>query len=208
MKREIFLKELRRLLPEPSEETLQKLFLYADLLREVAYPLGLSNFATEEDILEKHLLDSLELLPHLPEGALCDLGSGAGLPGIPLKIVRPELEIWLVDRRRKAVSFLEYAVARLGLKGVNILQASAESPNLPRNYFAAVCARAVTSLADLWRLAEPLLKPGGKLLALKGPRGVNEKEALAREHPTLKMEAHPYTLPCGRPGIVVVVLKG
>ncbi|HIE33473.1 MAG TPA: 16S rRNA (guanine(527)-N(7))-methyltransferase RsmG [Thermodesulfobacteriaceae bacterium] len=207
MNRKLFQNEIRKIVPELNETQLEKLFLYAELLQEVAYALGLSNLSREKDILEKHLLDSLMLLPHLPEGSFCDLGSGAGLPGIPLKIVRPETEAYLVDSRRKAVSFLEYAAARLGLERLEILKARVEAPEVPREYFTAVVSRAVTALSELWDLACPLLRPGGKLLALKGPRGREEVEALQERHPKLPIRSHPYELPCGRPGTVVEVLK-
>jgi len=207
MNRKLFLTEVRKIWPEIDERQLERLFDYAKLLREIAYALGLSNLSREEDILEKHLLDSLVLLPYLPQGAFCDLGSGAGLPGIPLKIVRPQTEVYLIDSRRKAVSFLEYASAKLGLKNLKVLRTRAEAPEVPREYFTAVVSRAVTALCELWDLAYPLLIPGGKLLALKGPRGEDEVKALKSKHPELHVRCHPYELPCGRPGMVIELFK-
>ncbi len=208
MSPERFLREIKKLAPEAGEETLQKLLLFGRLLRETAHPLGLIGETRETDLLEKHLMDSAFLRPHLRQGPVADLGSGAGLPGLVLAILSPELEIWLVEPRRKAISFLEYARVSLGLERVRIVRARAEAPEVPRGYFETVTARALADLESLWRLAEPLLRPGGFLLAPKGPRGRTEVENLKNHHPDLVVETFPYRLSGGGLRMVVRVLKG
>ncbi|WP_168719996.1 16S rRNA (guanine(527)-N(7))-methyltransferase RsmG [Thermosulfurimonas marina] len=210
MTEEAFWREARRLVPGLGPPVLEKLLLYADLLQEMAHPLGLLGTATRGEILAKHLLDSLVLVPHLPPtGKIADLGSGAGLPGLVLKIVRPDLEVWLVEPRRRAVSFLEYAAARLGLSAVKILRARAEDPEVPRAHFEAVTARAVSELIQLWSLAEPLLLPQGRLLALKAAGKLDrELQTFKKAFPGVHLQTHPYRLPGRQKGVVVEVFKG
>ncbi len=203
-----FRREIKKLAPEAREDRLEKLLLFSQLLRETAHPLGLIGDVQEEDLLERHLLDSAFLLPHFRQGPVADLGSGAGLPGMVLALLRPELEVWLVEPRRKAVSFLEYARVRLGLERVKIVRARAEDPEIPREYFETVTARALAELESLWQLAEPLLRPGGFLLAPKGPRGREEVQKLKTRQPELLVEIFPYRLPSGGSRLVVKVLKG
>ena len=204
---EAFLREARRLIPELAPETREKFLLYADLLREMAYPLGLIGTRDPEEIFTKHLLDSLVLVPHLPpEGRVADLGSGAGLPGLVLKIALPALEVWLVEPRRKAVSFLEYAVARLDLSGIRILRARAEDPEVPKGYFPVVTARALAELSELWALAKPLLSPGGRLLALKAEgKAGRELATFEKLFPGIRPQLHPYRLPGRTRGMVVEI---
>ncbi len=192
--------------PELSEEAGSRLVNYATLLETMAYPLGLTNLRERDPIFERHLLDSLELLPYLPAGPVLDIGTGAGLPGLPLKIARPQEEFWLVDSRRKAISFLEYVIASLKLTSIKVLKIRLPSPDLPQGYFKAAVSRAVTETKILWSLAQPLLVPGGKLLVLKGPKVQKELQELR----DLKLEVriHSYRLPSGRSGKIVEILKG
>lgn len=204
MSPERFRREIRKLAPEADPEPL---FLLATLLREMAYPLGLIGEAREDLLRERHLLDSARLVPYLSSGPVADLGSGAGLPGLVLAVLRPDLEIWLIEPRRKAVSFLEYARAKLGLERVKILRARAEDPEVPRGYFHTVTARAVAELARLWEYAAPLLLPQGYLLALKGPRAPQEIRNLKDLHPELQGQAFRYPLSGKGTGFVVKIQR-
>jgi 16S rRNA (guanine527-N7)-methyltransferase len=141
---------------------------------------------TEREVVAKHFLDSLTLLL-LPlwEGPLrvLDLGTGAGFPGLPLKIVRPELEVVLLDATRKKVAFLEEVVAALGLKGAFPLWGRAEEvAHLPehREAYQRVTARAVAHLCVLAELGLPFLGPGGVMVAQKGPRVAEELAPLPK----------------------------
>ncbi|HOG15845.1 MAG TPA: 16S rRNA (guanine(527)-N(7))-methyltransferase RsmG [Syntrophales bacterium] len=126
-----------------------------------------------------HALDCLSVVPHLRgrSGPLIDLGSGGGLPAIPLKIVLPDLEVRMVESTRKKASFLHQAIRLLDLRGVSVLQERAErlsSDPGSRGTYPIVTSRATFHLNDLLRIAAPFLAPGGILIAMKGPRPEGE----------------------------------
>lgn len=193
-----YLKEgLKELKINLSSETQTKLLLFLEELSAFAEPLGLTSLKTPKDLVVKHLFDSLIILDFLPEnGPVLDLGTGGGLPGMVIKIVRPEQEVWLVDARKRPVSFLHYVVGKLGLKRVKILQTTVGKDDpLPRKYFAAVVSRAVCSLDKLWELSRPLLQETGFLLAMKGPRVREEIEILNKKFPALRLKRYNFRLP-------------
>lgn len=134
--------------------------------------VNLTGLTSTRDIVIKHFLDSLAVLPHLGDApSLADLGSGAGFPGLVLKLARPDLALTLVESRGKKAAFLEYLVALWQLPGVEVIQAHL-TPRLAREWgprFAMVTSRAAFSLKRFLELAAPLLLPGGRALALKGP---------------------------------------
>ena len=136
---------------------------------------NLTAITDRDEVMEKHLVDSLTLLPFASQSSrLLDIGSGAGFPALPLKIVCPELEIVSVDAVGKKVDFQRHIVRSLGLKGFKAVHARVESLTEGRASFDMVTARALCSLAELIDLAEPFLAPGGRLLAMKGPEGRRE----------------------------------
>lgn len=162
--------------------------LYA-LLQEASGKVNLTALRGEEEVVVKHFLDSLTLL-RLPlwQGPLrvLDLGTGAGFPGLPLKIVRPELELVLVDATRKKVAFVERAIEVLGLKGARALWGRAEVLAREaghREAYARAVARAVAPLCVLSELLLPFLEVGGAAVAMKGPR---VEEELAPLPPALE----------------------
>jgi len=124
-------------------------------------------------MVTRHLLDSLAVAPHLQGETLADIGSGAGLPGIPLAVALPRLRVWLVESNGKKARFLQTAVQSLNLQNVEVVHARAEA-NAGTARVDAVVARAVASLEDLVRYAGPWLAPGGRLYAMKGP-GVHKE---------------------------------
>lgn len=121
------------------------------------------------EMVPKHLLDSLTLLPYLYGDELLDLGTGPGLPGIPLAIAAPERVFHLLDSNGKKIRFLRQVVMELGLTNVRMIQARMES-YLPERKFATIVSRAVASVPDLLAAARPLLARPGRLLAMKGQR--------------------------------------
>ncbi len=212
-----FLKELERyvrqgleeLKVELSPEVLSQSLRYLSLLKDFAEPLGLTALKSPQEFAVKHFLDSLTVLPFLPAGPILDLGTGAGLPGMIIKIVQPEREVWLVDARKKPISFLTYAAGVLGLKGLKIVQATiGQGDSLPRGYFPGVVSRAVSDLETLWDLAHPLLRGDGALLALKGPRVGQEIASLKERFPSLEIESHRLQLPLTGDERHIVVVKG
>lgn len=125
-----------------------------------------------------HLLDSLALAPHVAGVArLADLGTGPGLPGIPLAIACPALEVTLVESNGKKARFLREAVRQLPLPNARVAESRAEALDLP-GAFDAVTARALATLADIIAVGGHLLAPGGRLLAMKGVRPESEIAAL------------------------------
>jgi 16S rRNA (guanine527-N7)-methyltransferase len=138
------------------------------------------------DIILKDFLDSMTILKYLPPGAsLADLGSGAGFPGIPVKIVRADIKVFLLESRQKKVFFLKNMIRVLGLTGIEVRREG--RPDGPerdsRGEFDFVVSRAFGSLQRLSSIGGPLLKRGGILLAMKGKKG---KEELTESLPFLE----------------------
>ena len=125
--------------------------------------------------LRQHLLDSLSVVPHLRGPSLLDVGSGGGLPGLPLAIVRPDLAVHSVESRQKKVSFQRHAAAVLGLGNFRAEAARVEAMVA---VYPQVISRAFASLARFVELAGPRVAPGGELLAMKGHAPEDELAAL------------------------------
>ena len=120
-----------------------------------------------EQMVPLHLLDSLSVIPHVRGPRVIDLGTGAGLPGIPLAVVKPGFQVWLMDSSAKKCRLLRHVATRLGLKNVEVIQSRAENYR-PEQGFDTVVARAVGTLGLLMDLSAHLCEPGGQLLAMKG----------------------------------------
>jgi 16S rRNA (guanine527-N7)-methyltransferase len=155
-----------------SPATVEQFRFYLTQLKLWNQRVNLTGLKTERDMVIKHFLDSLAVLPFLGSAqSLADLGSGPGFPGLALKLVRPELQLTLVETREKRAAFLEYLISCLKLPGVQVVQAHL-TPALAREWgprFEAVVSRATFILLRFLELAAPLLRPGGLALALKGP---------------------------------------
>lgn len=128
-------------------------------------------------VVDKHLLDSLAVLPWLRGHAVADVGSGAGFPGLPLAIADPERRYTLIESTGKKVKFMRHAIERLALPNVDVLQARAEALK-PSPAFDTVISRALGSLSDFVRVAGHLAGRGGRLLAMKGKVPEAELRAL------------------------------
>ncbi|WP_151523756.1 16S rRNA (guanine(527)-N(7))-methyltransferase RsmG [Serinicoccus kebangsaanensis] len=147
---------------------------YAELLATTGIEHGLIGPRETGRLWERHLLNCAVLTELLPQGTpVIDIGSGAGLPGIVLAIVRPDLRVHLVEPLLRRTTWLDHAVAELGLSQVRVVRARAEEV---RGELSApvVTARAVASLDKLVRWSFPLLAEGGRLLALKGEAAAEE----------------------------------
>lgn len=145
---------------------------YAELLATTGTSHGLIGPRETPRLWERHLVNCAVMHPLLtPGSAVADIGSGAGLPGLVLAVVRPDLEVHLIEPLLRRTTWLETAVSELGLHNVRIHRGRADEVALQ---VPAVTARAVASLDKLVAWSFPLLEPGGRLLALKG-------EAAARE---------------------------
>ena len=134
------------------------------------------------EMVTRHLLDSLAMHPHVDAiaaagGCLADLGTGAGLPGIPLAIAKPGLRVTLVESAGKKARFMREAVRRLGLEHVRVAESRIEALDEPGR-FDAITARALATLPLIIELGGHLLKPEGRLLAMKGTFPADEIAAL------------------------------
>jgi len=158
---------------------------------------------------ERHLLNSAAVVPFLPAGAVIDVGSGAGLPGLVIAAMEPEREVILVEPMERRVAWLEEMVGRLGLENVRVIRARAESvAGLVRA--PAVTARAVAPLAKLSRWCDPLLSDGGAMLFLKGRAAADEVATAAGDLRELRLSAEVLeatTLPELEPTRVIRVVR-
>jgi len=186
--------------------------IYLEELQRWNARVNLSGLKTDRDIVIKHFLDSLAVLPYLGDAAsLADLGSGAGFPGLALKLARPALTLTLVEARAKKAAFLEYLVSLLKLEGVEVAQVHL-TPAMVRQWgprFDAVTTRAAFPLARFLELAAPLLLPGGRALALKGPNLTEDEMNAARKGceplDLGPLELHQYQLPFSEEPRILVI---
>jgi 16S rRNA (guanine527-N7)-methyltransferase len=151
-----------------AEAARNKLLAYAALLGKWNKVYNLTALRDEAQVISHHLLDSLAVLPHLAQAKrLADIGSGGGLPGIPLAIARPDLQVALVESSHKKTAFLQQAKIELQLANVEVHCARVEALQAAER-FDAVVSRAFSDLAEFVRLAGHLVADGGALLAMKG----------------------------------------
>lgn len=143
--------------------------------------INLVGAAPRETLIETHFLDSLTLLPlvrNCPPPGLMDIGSGAGFPGLVLKIACPELEITLLEPRQKRTAFMRQVIRTLGLKGATVLETRLEKDNALlsqwRNATPMLTSRAFASINLFLDLAAPYCAPGGKVICMKGRKADSE----------------------------------
>jgi len=153
------------------------LLAYLALLERWNRTYNLTAVRDPGEMVSRHLLDSLAMHPFLENGSLADLGTGPGLPGIPLAIAKPQLRITLVESNGKKARFLREAVRTLCLGNARVAESRAEALDEPGAY-GTITARALDSLSGIVKVGGHLLKPGGKLLAMKGIRPEEEIAAL------------------------------
>ena len=152
---------------------------FGDMLLEWNQKMNLTRITEPKEIILKHFVDSMVLARHLEGNRVADLGTGAGFPGIPLKILKPELEMLLLDSLKKRLKFLDAVCRELQLSNVKTIHERVENIGRDASYrssFDTVTARAVASLPVLSEYALPLLKRGGLFLAPKGPQAETELE--------------------------------
>jgi 16S rRNA (guanine527-N7)-methyltransferase len=186
---------------------------YAELLARHGIERGLIGPREVDRLWDRHLLNSVAIAEVIPEAArVIDLGSGAGLPGIPLTIARPDLVITLLEPMARRVEWLEHVVRTLGLN-VTVVRGRAEEPAIKRRVSGAdvVVARAVAPLAKLCDWSLPLLRHGGSAVAMKGASAA-EEVARDRQAVVRAGGSEPRIESCGvsvldDPATVVVVDK-
>ncbi len=181
----------------------EQLMAYVALLAKWNRSYNLTALREPLAMVSHHLLDSLVVLPHLPLAAgnarLADAGAGAGLPGIPLALARPQWHIALVESNQKKAAFLRQAAIELGMKNVEVQEGRVETWH-PATLFGVVISRAFAQLAAFVAACRHLVAPGGTLVAMKGkdpeaeietlPRDVRCKSVIRLRTPHLDAERH------------------
>ena len=180
-----------------DDAAIGQLLDYVELLQRWNAAYNLTAVRDPAEMVTRHLLDSLAILPHVHGATLADLGRGAGLPGIPLAIAAPEREILLVDSNGKKARFLREAVRKLGLTHTRVAESRVENVE---GTFECITARAFASLGEMLARGGHLLAPEGRWLALKGrypedelaalPEGFRVEEIVALRVPGLDAERH------------------
>jgi 16S rRNA (guanine527-N7)-methyltransferase len=167
-----------------DDSGLERLEHYARLLSERAVPYGFLSAGDSDRLMDRHILDSLRAVPCLQrdETHIADIGSGAGLPGVPLAIALPSRTVTLIEPKRRRAAFLELAVGELGLSNVTVIVGRAQDSPI----VADVCVlRAVASPEAAWTMAVHVLRPGGRVLVFAGrsvdPAGLAARTGLSVE---------------------------
>lgn len=192
----------------PDDDVNVKLARYLDLLEAANQKMNLTRIRDRADAETFHVGDAEVLLPYLPgyPHTLADVGSGGGVPGMILAIHRPDVEVTLIESVGKKAGFLEDAAKQLGLANVSVVNGRAE--RLANQQFNVVTTRAVASLEKLLTWCRPLVRVGGTMLAMKGPKLAEEME---QAEPIVRQQkatitTHPYSLG-GQEGRVVAKIR-
>ena len=194
-----------------GEEAIQAFELYAAELCKWNRKVNLTAISSELDIAAKHIIDALLFADYVTEAEnLLDVGSGAGIPAIPFKIVHPEVNVVSVDAVGKKINFQRHAARLLKLDNFSALHSRVENLHASHaGFFDVITSRAFSDLGKFAMLAAPLLKPGGRMIAMKGPAVEQEMS-----NEMLELQAagfticsrHHYELPfnCGKRCLVVI----
>ncbi len=159
----------------------EKFMIYMKELIEYNKKINLTSITNEDLIINRHFLDSISIFNYKIEenATICDIGSGAGFPGIPMKIIRDDLKIDLVESTNKKVEFLKYIVDILNIKNINIINKRVENVShetFYREKYDYVVSRAMARLDKLLEMSFSLVKINGKYIALKGKKSDEELE--------------------------------
>ena len=150
-----------------TPEQIEKLLAFIKLIAKWNKAYNLTAVRNNEDMARLHILDSLAILPYIEGKRVIDIGTGAGLPGIPLAIFLPEVEFVLLDSNAKKTRFVQQVILELKLKNVSVIHSRAEDYQ-PELGFDIVTTRAFSSLPDMVKMTAHLLNPNGVILAMKG----------------------------------------
>lgn len=175
-----FKQKLAKKCPELTREMLQQFENYTKLLLEWNEKINLTAITEEDDIILKHFVDSLTILEYVEQGkTLVDVGTGAGFPGVPLKIARKDVKVTLVDSLNKRIKFLDDVIAQIKLEDIQTLHFRAEEFGQNKKYresFNIATSRAVANLSTLVEYLLPLVKVGGICICMKGSEIKEELE--------------------------------
>jgi len=168
----------------------QKLLDYLALLAKWNKVHNLTAVREVEDMVTLHLLDSFSILNHLHSQRILDVGSGAGLPGIPIALVRPECQVTVLDSSHKKAAFLRQAKAELGIDNLQVVCKRVEEYQ-PEKKFQTIISRAFSDLSEFVRLTRHLLAEGGSWVAMKGVHPYDELEQVKQ----MRTQVLPLTVP-------------
>ncbi len=177
-----------------TDPQVAQLLDYLALLDKWNQAYNLTAVRDPAEMLERHLLDSLSIVPHVSCGPVLDVGSGGGLPGIPLAIVRPELQVMSIDSNGKKTRFQFQVKAQLGLHNFQVLQTRVEAFK-PAGLYPCIVSRAFTEAADFVALTEHLLAEGGQWLAMKSARVEDELKQLPECYKVVALHELPLAGP-------------
>lgn len=201
---EAFMKDATAIPVAVTPEQCEQLRVYAEVLASWNEKMNLTAIVQAQEVWIKHFLDSLHVVAVVREiqaSTLIDVGTGAGFPGLVVKIVAPDVQVTLVDSLRKRVDFLQHVVARLGLTGIAVVHGRAEDLARDvkhRDRYAMATARAVAKMSTLAEWCLPFVGVGGLFVAMKGPQPqdeVNEARAAMRALSGSLDGVVPYSLP-------------
>jgi 16S rRNA (guanine527-N7)-methyltransferase len=166
----------RALALDVSEQQQKKLVAYVELIAKWNKAFNLTSVRDPADMISRHILDSLAILPYLEGGSLLDVGTGAGLPGIPVAILKPEMAVTLLDSNSKKTRFLQQVKAELKLENITVIHSRVEEADLPK--FDLVTARAFSTIDDIIDLAGRHCDDAGCLVLMKGLYPEEELQAV------------------------------
>ncbi len=171
--RDLFKEGLKELGIPCSEKQIHAFMLYLSELKKWNKAYNLTALKTDDDIIIKHFLDSLLYMKTLPVKALnlADAGTGAGFPGIPVKIVSPDIELTLIESSRKKCTFLRHIIRTLKFSGIHVIEERLENIGKENQQsFDVIVSRATFNIKEFVKLACPYVKKGGILILNKGPK--------------------------------------
>lgn len=195
-----------------SEQDIRAFELFAAELKKWNRRINLTAITADDEIAVKHIIDSLVLAGYVNDGEnVLDIGSGAGVPSIPLKIVRPLVRVTSVDAIGKKILFQRHVARLLGLCGFEALHARVESLRKTHaRSFDVITSRAFSRLEQFVALASPLLAEGGRMIAMKGPaarEGMEESGECLRSLGFEVSAVHAYRLPLNRGERNLIIIR-
>ncbi len=205
--KEKLIKHLPKLNLAFNEDALDKLLSFVALILRWNKVHNLTAISTVEEGVNKHLIDSLSINQFLVGQHIIDVGTGAGLPGIPLAIANPDKSFVLLDSSQKRQSFLRQAVYELGITNVNLVCSRVED-FYPEQLFSSVVTRAFASLTEMLNKTKHLCAKQGSFLAMKGKSPQDELESLSKELFNLEMYRLVVPADLGERHLVIVRAKG
>ncbi|MCF7972124.1 MAG: 16S rRNA (guanine(527)-N(7))-methyltransferase RsmG [Methylococcaceae bacterium] len=178
-RRDILVTGLSDLGVSATERQIDLLLAFVCLIEKWNKTYNLTAIRSREEMLRLHILDSLAVLPFVSGKNIIDVGTGAGLPGIPLAIFMPDVQFTLLDSNAKKTRFVQQAVLELELKNIEVIHSRVEQLKKAGEFDVVLC-RAFASLHDIMQWTDYLLQEKGVLIAMKGQRPVAELEQLGR----------------------------